>query len=418
MQKKGVFTVTLLIVFALLAGTGGFALAVDDVLIGFVLPLSGGSATIGAQTKTGAIVAAEQINRQGGVHSLGGAKIKLVFGDSQTKPDIGASETERLIKRAKVSLICGAYNSAVTFPSSEVAERYKTPWLVTGSVKDEITERGFAHVFRPNNKALYDANEQISAIELFKEESGRGPKRIGMLYEGTDWGRSHAANVRKLLKKKGYKLVMDEAYPPGQIDFSPQLLKMRAKKPEAMIIALYTPDHIIFSKQYLENRLDMPYGIHSVGAGSEDPAFYRAVPQAAVDYMFVQEDWQIDKMEGIAAGPIYEGNRRFKELMGYAMNAYGAQGYSNMYVIYDALERAGSPDRNKIRDALAATNITRGQALIMGYQKIAFDRDGQNVDAHGVISQNQGGKRISMWPMANRPSGASPIWPIPSWKSR
>ena len=418
MQKKGVFTVTLLIVFSLLAGTGGFALAVDDVLIGFVLPLSGGSATVGAQTKTGAIVAAEQINRQGGLQSLGGAKIKLVFGDSQTKPDIGASETERLIKREKVSLICGAYNSAVTFPSSEVAERYKTPWLVTGSVKDEITERGFAYVFRPNNKALYDANEQISAIELFREESGRGPERIGMLYEGTDWGRSHAANVRKLLKKKGYKLVMDEAYPPGQIDFSPQLLKMRAKKPEAIIVALYTPDHIIFSKQYLENRLDMPYGIHSVGAGSEDPAFYAAVPQAAVDYMFVQEDWQIDKLEGIASGPLYEGNRRFKELLGYAMNAYGAQGYSNTYVIYDALERAGSPEREKIREALAATNITRGPALIMGYQKIAFDRDGQNVDAHGVISQNQGGKRITMWPLANRPPGAAPVWPIPSWKNR
>ncbi len=417
MQRKGVFTAALLIVIVLLAGTGGLALAVDDVLIGFVLPLSGGSATIGAQTRTGAIVAAEQINRQGGVHSLGGAKVKLVFGDSQTKPDIGASETERLIQREKVSLICGAYNSAVTFPSSEVAERYKTPWLVTGSVKDEITERGFAYVFRPNNKAVYDANEQISAIELFTQESGRGPKRIGMLYEGTDWGRSHAANVRKLLKKD-YKLVMDEAYPPGQIDFSPQLLKIRAKKPEALIIALYTPDHIIFSKQYLESRLDIPYGIHSVGAGSEDPAFYEAVPQAAVDYMFVQEDWQIDKMEGIDSGPLHEGNLQFKELIGYAMNAYGAQGYSNMYVIYDALERAGSPEREKIRAALAATNIGSGPALIMGYQKIAFDGDGQNVDAHGVISQNQGGKRISMWPLANRPPGATPVWPIPPWKSR
>ena len=123
-------------------------------------------------------------------------------------------------------------------------------------------------------------------------------------------------------------------------------------------------------------------------------------------------------MEAIFSGPLYEGNRRFKEIMGYDMNAYGAQGYSNMYVICDALERAGSPERNKIRDALAATNITRGPALIMGYQKIAFDRDGQNRDAHGVISQNQGGKRISMWPMANRPPGAKPVWPIPAWKNR
>ncbi len=417
MRLKRLLTISVLVAILFFSVSNVLSAdAVDEVIIGFVLPLSGGSATVGAQTRAGAMIAAEQINNLGGITSLEGAKLKLVFADSQTKPDVGASEAERLIKREKVSVLCGAYNSAVTFPASEVAERYKTPWVVSGSVKDEITERGFTYVFRPNNKAVYDAQEQLEAIKLFTQETGKGPETIGLLYEGTDWGRSHAANIRKLCEKMGYTLVLDEAYPPGQVDFSPQLLKIRAKEPDVIVVALYTPDHIIFSKQYLENKLEIPYGVHSVGAGAEDPAYYEAVPQAAIDYMFVQEDWQIDHLEVMGWARL--ANRPFRKELGYDLNAYGAQGYSNVWVIYDALERAGSADRDRIRDALADTNITSGPALITGYQKISFDENGQNVNAHGVISQNQAGKRVTLWPLANRPAGAKVVWPVPSWSER
>lgn len=225
-------------------GTAARAQAENEVSIGFVLPLSGASATIGNQTRLGAVVAAEQINGAGGIKSLGGAKLKLIFADSQSKPDVGAAETERLIQREKVAMIVGAYNSAVTFPASEVAERYKTPWLVTGAVKDEITERGFKYVFRPNNKAQYDAREQIDAIDLLKQETGKGPARIGLFYEGTDWGRSHVAAIQKLVTARGMQVVLNESYPPNQVDFSAQLLKIRAAKPDAMLVVAYTPDHI------------------------------------------------------------------------------------------------------------------------------------------------------------------------------
>jgi len=105
-------------------------------------------------------------------------------------------------------------------------------------------------------------------------------------------------------------------------------------------------------------------------------------------------------------------------MLGYPLTSYGGQGYSAIYTIYDVLQRAGSLDKEKIRDAFAKTNITSGPALIMGWQKIAFDKDGQNVDAHGCISQNFKGKRTTIWPVANRPKGVKPVWPIPAWKDR
>lgn len=394
------------------------AMAQAEIPVGWVLPLSGGSAAIGQQSRTGVQIAVDQINAAGGIKSMNGAKLKLIFGDSQSKPDIGVSETERLIQRENVAVIGGAFNSAVTFPASEVAERYKTPWVTMGAVKDEITERNFKYVFRINNKATYDAREQMDAIDLLKKETGKGPKTLAMFYEGSDWGRSHASNVRKLAKERGYEIVLDEAAPPNQVDFSAQLLKIRAAKPDALIAAFYTPDHLLLSRQLLEQRLDLPFGLHSVGGGTEDPSFYKAIAPKAVAYYFVQEDRQVDALQGERFPEYSDLETKFKAALGYDMSAYGAQGFSVMYVIKDALERAGSADRVKLRDALAATDITKGPAMYVGYQRIKFDEQGQNTFAHGAISQNLNGQRRTVWPAESRASDTKPVWPVPGFGAR
>lgn len=414
-SKPSAFRALLLAATAMTLGSlSATALAqAKDVKIGFVLPLSGGAATIGNQTKVGAEVAIAQINAAGGINSMGGAKLVPVFADSQSKPDVGVAETERLITRENVAMLVGAYNSGVTFPATEVAERYKTPWIVTGAVKDEITERNFKYVFRPNNKATYDAREQFDAIDMLKKETGKGPRSIGLFYEGTDWGRSHSANVKKLAKERGYQISLDESYPPNQSDFSAQLLKIRATKPEALIVVAYTPDHILFTRQFNEAGVYVPYGVHSVGGGSEDPNFYKAVSPKMVENMFVQEDFQIDIMRATKDAASIDAGKRFTAALGYGINAYGGQGVSNVYIVKDALERAGTSDREKLRVALAATDLTSGPALITGYERIKFDENGQNTFAHGVISQNHGGERRTIWPAENRLAGVTPVWPLP-----
>ncbi|WP_298960115.1 ABC transporter substrate-binding protein [uncultured Methylobacterium sp.] len=394
------------------------ALAQAEIPVGWVLPLSGGSAAIGQQARTGVQIAVDQINAAGGIKAMGGAKLKLVFADSQSKPDIGSSETERLIQRENVAVIGGAFNSAVTFPATELAERYKTPWIVMGAVKDEITERNFKYVFRINNKATYDAREQLDAIDLLKQETGQGPKTLAIFYEGSDWGRSHAANVRKLAKERGYTLVLDEAAPPNQVDFSAQLLKIRAARPDALIAAFYTPDHLLLSRQLLEQQLNLPFGLHSVGGGTEDPSFYKAVSPKAVAYYFVQEDRQVDALQGEPLPEFVDVEKRFRDTLGYGMSAYGAQGFSVMYVIRDALERARSADRQALRDAIAATDLTSGPAMYVGYQRIKFDEQGQNTFAHGAISQNLNGQRRTVWPAASRAPDTKPAWPVPAFGAR
>lgn len=394
------------------------AFAADGIRVGVVLPLTGISATIGNQTKDGAQAAADHINATGGIAALDGARIELIFADSQSKPDIGASEVERLIQRDGVSAMLGAYNSGVTFPASEVAERYRTPWIVTGAVKDEITERNFRYVFRPGNKATYDAREQLDAISFLTREFGVGPTTIGLFYEGTDWGRSHAANIKNMVGEFGLQIVLDESYPPAQVDFTSQLLKIRSTRPEALIVVAYTPDHILFSRQMFENRIDLPFGLHSVGGGSEDPSFYEAVPAAANEYMFIQEDWRVDSLSVDPDPELVEINERYKALARFDLNSYASQGVGAVYLLKDALERADSTDREAIRDALAATDITEGLALAPGYGRIMFDEQGQNTYAHGVISQTLNGVRSTVWPAENRAEGVVPAWPVPKWSDR
>ena len=400
----------------LMAGASSHAQA--TVKMGCVLPLSGGSAAVGNQTRVGVIAAVEQINKAGGIKSMNGAKIEAVFGDSQSKADVGVSETERLIQRENVAVMCGAFNSAVTFPSTEVAERAKTPWVVVGSVKDEITERNFKYVFRINNKAIYDAREQLDGMALLGKETGKPVNRVALFYEGGDWGRSHAANIRKLAAERGISIALDEPAPPNQVDFTSQLLKIRSAKVDALVLALYTPDQLLFTRQLAEQRLDLPFGVHSAGGGTEDPSFYAAVNPKAVAYYFVQEDWQIDMLDANKDARLQEIDKRAREMLSYGMSAYVAQGVSAAYVIADALERAKSADRQAVRDALAATDITSGPALFTGYRRIKFDEQGQNTFAHGVISQNLEGKRRTIWPAANRIASTKPAWPVPAWAQR
>lgn len=438
-----VSAVAVLAVVGLALATPAAAPPVQEVKVGQVLPLSGGAATQGMQIRVGAEIAAAEINAEGGVKALGGAKIRLVFADSKSTPDGGMAEAERLIVREQVPVLQGAFQSGVTFPATEVAERYQTPWLVNVAAKDEITVgRGFKYVFRDFKTMRMDVVEVVNAMKHFAEVTGHRPKNIGILCESTDWGRATAAAAKDLFPKAGYPIVMEESYLPGQADFTAQILKIKAVKPDMLHMCHYTPDHILFTKQAMEQKLNVPYGLLSYGAGSEDPAFYRAVPPRSVEYMFVEEDWDV---RAIGKAPWYASiSGKAKEKLGYDMNAYVACGYGSLYLLKDALERAPydaslKKYRDNIRQALASTDLTpdkcgriertaNGQkycpAMIRGVERIMFDKDNQNPYAFGSVSQILNGERTVLFlGWKNPPNGAmlpglKPVWPIPAWEQR
>ena len=140
-KKSFKLLLILLTVFFVMMGcfSSSFAQKVESVKIGIIEPLSGSLALIGDKNLKGYQLAIKRINDGGGIKSLGGAKLIPLIGDSEGKPEVAMTQSERLIDQGAVLLV-GAYQSAAVFSATQVAEKFKTPFVVSLGVADPITE--------------------------------------------------------------------------------------------------------------------------------------------------------------------------------------------------------------------------------------------------------------------------------------
>jgi len=385
--------------------------AADEVKIGVIMPLSGPVASTGATCKQGLDLAVKEINSAGGIKSMGGAKIKLLYADSRGDPKIGLSEAERLIVQEKVSALMGAYQSSVTLTSTQAAERYKVPFLTVISVADSITERGFKYTFRINEKADWTGRDMVGFLDTMGKKTGKPIKTLGLLYENTDYGQSCGKGWRKYAKQFGIEVVLDEAYPHGAMDMTPVMLKFKKVNPDAVLSASYLADEILIIKTLAEVKW-RPKAIVSAGGGEIQPEFFAVVGDLA-EYHYSAVPFAEDVLDVKPWGKKVAAD--FKKEYGVELSTNAVNPYCTMYVMKDALERAGAPDRQKIRDALAATNLTEGNAFLLPSKSITFGPDGQNSDAPLVVAQIQKRRLRIVYPDHLVAPGVKPIWPIPSW---
>jgi branched-chain amino acid transport system substrate-binding protein len=188
------------VAFTMLASTSAWA---ENVKIGNIEPMSGPSASLGQQGKAAREMAVEEINAAGGIKSLGGMKLELIYADSESKPEKGVAEAERLINTEKVHLLTGCWNSAVTYPTTAVAERYGIPFVVPVSVADKITEQGFKTVFRIAAKDSWWTRDQFAFLKDMQAEFNTPVKKLAFVYENGDWGTGFAAQWKKLAEEGG-----------------------------------------------------------------------------------------------------------------------------------------------------------------------------------------------------------------------
>ena len=415
MGKKRIFgePICLAVAFAFFVGIWGLVPPVkaqDKVVrIGNIIPLSGPSASVGEQGKNAREMAVEEINSAGGIKSLGGAKLELYYADSESKPEKGIAEAERLINTKKVNVLTGCWNSAVTYPTSAIAERYGIPFIVPVSVADKITEQGFKNVFRIAAKDSWWTRDQFLFLKDMKKEFGMNVKKLAFVYENGDWGKGIAGQWKKLAKEGGYEVVLDEPYPSTTTDLSPVVQKIRRSHAEALMLVSNAADAILLTNTLAEYKVKLKAIITS-GGGHADPSFLKAVGQNA-RYMFDIVEWETDVNKPGAK----ETNAKYKAKYGYNLTGEAVDAYLAMYVIKDALERAGSLDPEKIRQALATTNLKDGPGMIVGYDSVKFDATGQNENASLVMVQindiGNGLERISVWPMSARRAGYTPVTP-------
>lgn len=411
MRFKLVVWMAALAVMTVLPGFSGLAEAADKVVrIGNIIPLSGPSASVGQQGKNAREMAVEEINAGGGIQSLGGAKLEMLYADSESKPEKGVAEAERMINTEKVNLLTGCWNSAVTYPTTAVAERYGIPFVVPVSVADKITEQGFKTVFRIAAKDSWWTRDQFAFLADMQKEFDTPIKKLAFVYENGDWGKGFAEQWRELAQKGGYEVVLDEPYPSTATDLSPVVQKIRRAQPDVLLLVSNAADAILLTNTLAEYKVKLKAIIGS-GGGHADPSFLTATGENARNLFDIVE-WETD----VNKPGVKEINAKFKERYGYNLAGEAVDAYIATYVIADALERAGSLDPEKIRKALAETNLRSGPAMIASYDAIEFDSNGQNKHAALSIVQigdvGSGLERITVWPAGARRAGYKPIFPM------
>ena len=381
------------------------------VKVGNILPLSGPSASVGQQNRYAQDMAIEEINAAGGIKSLGGAKITMLYSDSESKPEKGVAEAERLINTEKVHVLTGCWNSAVTYPTTAVAERYGTPFIVPVSVADKITEQGFKTVFRIAAKDSWWTRDQFVFLSDLQKEFNAKVSTLAFVYENGDWGKGFAGGWKKLAEKGGYKVVLDEPYPSTATDMSPLVQKIKRANPDVLLLVSNAADAILLTNTMAEYKVK-PKAIIASGGGHADPSFLKAVGKNG-QYIFDIVEWETD----VNKPGVKEINQKFKSKYDYNLAGEAVDAYIAMYVMADALERAKSLDPKAIRDALAKTKLTKGPAMIASYDAIEFDETGQNKYAALVMVQindiGKGMERISVWPKGARRAGYKPLFPVP-----
>ena len=413
MEKVKVF-VFLVVLAVVLVSFPTLSTAVEDVKIGVILPLTGPQAKLGEGSKNAIEFATAEVNSEGGIKSLGGAKLKIIYGDSTGKPEIGQTIAEQLIHKDNVALITGAWQSSVTLPSTAVAERYKVPYLVLTSVNVDITNRGFKYTFRSKQMATRDAGIMVEGAYAIGEKVGKKPNTFAVVYENSEWGQGNAELLKGLLAERKGKVVFEESYAANAADLTPLIMKIKAAKPDVMLLTSYLADAILLAKTIQKQQVDLMATVNA-GGGQNDPTYLPSTGDAA-DYEFTIAEFDAGLFRVKSwAKPI---NDAFKAKYGEDFTSASAEGYSNIWLIKDVLERAGSVDREKIRDAFAKTNYTSGKALLPPYKKIIFNEKGQNPYADMVFSQAYKGQYYIVYPFEFADPDYKVVWPRPKWSER
>ena len=402
----------------LIAITTGAARAQENIKVGLITPLTGNSARVGQQATAAVELGTEIVNgvypefatlplASGmGLPNLKGAKLKIITADNQGNPSIGAKQTERLITEEQVVALQGAYLSSVTLAATAVAEGRGVPWVAGDSVADSITRRGFKWTFRVMPDATDFARSYMEFLNDLKPV-GHPVGSIAIVYENTDYGNSVAASVREAARQANLLIGADISYSANTTEVSPQVLQLRDKKPDAIIFASYTSDIIRYVKA-LKNFNYRPPVIIGDDGGFSDPAFIANVgniAQGVID----RSAWDKGKPGSVTA----KINDMFKARTGYDLDDTSARNMQALFVLADAINRAGSTKPEAIQLALRQTDL-RPEQLMMGYRGVKFDSTGQNALATTYLIQLQGTSYVVVWP--DKSATARLMYPFKGWQ--
>jgi branched-chain amino acid transport system substrate-binding protein len=348
---------------------------VKSIKVGVLHPVTGALAYSGSQCRMGALMAIEDINKAGGIKSMGGAKLEAMLGDAQSQPQAGAAEVEKM-NEAGVSAVVGAFASAICLATTQTAAKYNLPHVVDVGVADQIVERGLKNTFRFGPGYRKCAEVAVANLHVLNLAAGKPAKTVMIIHEESLFGTGTANLLSRELPGYGFEVkdVIKHANPTR--DFNNIVLRMKSVNPDIVIPANYYNEYALLVRTMQQQKVT-PKAIFSVlGGAASSYKFVKEFPESANGIIDCNH-WFNPKDKRSAA------LKKRVEAQGEFFSYEVFMTYTAMRLLADAIERAKSSDRAAIIDALEKSSFSDH---IMPYGTTKFV-NGQNTGAQPLMTQ-------------------------------
>lgn len=358
------------------------AAAADAVKVGAVVPLTGRYGAGGAQVRAGYEIAAEHINAAGGV-TVGGKKmpLEIVLLDDESDATKTVARLESLASQG-VTAYLGGFGSDLHAAAASVAEKNKTPYLGVAFALHKIHQQGFRYLFSPFWKSP-DIGQATKALFASLPAAER-PKTVAIFQEKTDWGREMAAAWTEAAKDAGYSVVVNADYAPGAKDFSDMILKAKGTSADAVFALPTPPDGMTLVKQMKE--LGYTPKMTLMIRAPDPPVWAKNLGKDG-DYVIFAPGWH----NAVKAPGVKELNEAHVKKIGRPADPITGPAYACVQILAAAITKAGSVDRDRVRNAIAAIDTT----TVVG--PVKFRADGTAM-VQSVFNQWLNGKQEMVFP--------------------
>ena len=366
------------------------AAAQDTIRIGAPLPITGPLSPEAVKQQRGYDLWAEAANQAGGVR-VGGKrmKIEIVYVDYQSNTPRAVQAAERLITQDKVQFLFSPFGSGATKAASSVSEKYGVPTIAATASSAQVYDQGYKYLF-----GTFTPNDTLTEpLSDIVRKQAAGVQRVAILARNDLFPLAIAQEMEKSAKKRGLSVVYSEKYAIGTLDHASALTQIKALAPHWIFATGYTNDLVLMRKQMADLRIEAPVvtmiaapayqeWIDATGKLSEN------VTSAAWWHPAVR--YKGKDLFGSTEAFVKRFQAKYKALPDYAEASAAAAGA----ILQMAIEKAGTTDRAKVRDALAAFNETTF------WGPVKFGPTGQIDSLEPPVFQIQGGKPTVIHPPA------------------
>jgi len=413
MNKIIKFALVLLSTLGLILGTASTSFSKvegDKIILGAAVSLTGKYSSNGVHTQNGYNMAVDRINSMGGV-KVGGKtyKFDIIYYDDESNPKRAAQLAERLISQDGVEFMLGPYSSGLTKAMAPVTEKYGVPMVEANGASRSLFTKGYKYLFA----VLAPANLYLDvAIRTAVELNGGKGVKIAMAFEQDAFSQDVRLGIVDAAEETGSKIIIDDKLPKELNDMAATLAKVKATKPDVLVVSGHTKGALTAIRQIAEMQVDVPM----LAMTHCDAAKLSKQHGKNAQYALCASQWHKTltyKDKWFKDGMTYD--KDFNKMFGYAPPYQAAESSAALLVFKDAFERANSFDQKKVRDALAATDM---QTF---YGNIKFAPGGQNVSKPMVLFQvicDSSGKCENKVVAPLKWASAKLIHPIPKWSER